>query len=179
MGQGRARRRNVLGYAAPCMDLIGGVMSQATLHRAWFAMHFLDPRGLVWPFLNEVVASERPVDVGHFWMKLSPQTPFTLAIFEWSCRLKATRSRWPFLNEVVTWDPIHIGHFWMKLSPQTPFTLAIFEWSCFLQRVWQFFHLRTFEAFLDCFGGCRSSDGTTFFKFHETYLICTLNFSNC
>ena len=65
-----------------------------------------------------------PVHVGHFWMKLSPQTPFTLAIFEWSCL--RSPSRWPYFQRST-----YVVNFCLR--SQIPFTLAIFEWSCRLR----------------------------------------------
>ena len=71
---------------------------------------------------------------------------------------------------LVVSDPVHIGHTFNISGSRVEMCELVF-----VGVIGNFF---TFEALLDFFGGCRSGDGTTFFKFHETYLICTLNFSN-
>ena len=143
-----------------------------------------------WPYFQRNLLS----NVGHTFNEIFFQT---LAILSRKSSLK----RWPYFQRNLL---SNVGHTFNKIFFQT---LAILSRKSSLKR-WPYFQrnllsnvghtfneiffetrgtrgnslrkLRTFEVFLDFFGGCSTSggDGTTFFKFHETYLICTLNFSN-
>ena len=108
--------------------------------------------------LVELVETPDPVQVGHTFNEIFFET---LAIL-------STKSL-KLVELVETPDPVQVGHTFDEIFFETRGT-----------RGNSLRKLRTFEVFLDFFGGCRRSGeyGTTFFKFHETYLIYTLNFSN-
>ena len=141
-------------------------------------------RHRLWTDRSAKAKNDRCIHSGESWKKsfyIHPSTVFMghLNLFYLPRKSEISKTNRRCLLSKSGWSTLSALHFPLpKLSSQRPKSSSgdpacssstllrptTPKATCFRRRV-------------NFFGGS-GSDGTTFFKFHETYLICTLNFSN-